>query len=201
VQSWLILVGILALAVPTIGAAPVRPNRERPPEESATPRVVIDTNLGNVVIELYADKAPITVKNFLQYVDDKHYDGTIVHRVIPNFMIQGGGYAAGMNEKKTRDPIKIESANGLSNERGSIAVARAANPDSGTAQFFINLVNNRQLDRANSPDGAGYCVFGKVVSGMEIVDRIAQAPTGQQGVHANVPMPDVVIRSMRRVAR
>jgi cyclophilin family peptidyl-prolyl cis-trans isomerase len=198
-ESYATAMLILALTAP-LGAAPIRPNRDKPQEESATPRVVLDTNLGNIVIELYADKAPISVNNFLQYVDAQHYDGTIVHRVIPSFMIQGGGFATGMNEKKARDPIKNESANGLSNERGSIAVARAANPDSGTAQFFINLVNNQRLDRANSPDKAGYCVFGKVVSGMEVVDRIAQAPTGQQGAHANVPTPEVVIRSMRRVA-
>jgi cyclophilin family peptidyl-prolyl cis-trans isomerase len=202
VQRWLTLVGIAALSATTLGAAPIRPNREKPQEESGTPRVVIDTSLGNIVIELYADKAPISVKNFLQYVDDQHYDGTIVHRVIPNFMIQAGGYITGMNEKKTRDPIKNESAIGLSNTRGSIAVARAAAPDSGTAQFFINLVDNQHLDRAaNSPDNAGHCVFAKVVSGMDVVDRIAKAPAGQQGGHFSVPIPDVVIRSMRRVPR
>lgn len=185
----------------TLAAAPVRlPHGHAQPPPSSTPRVVVETNLGDIVIELYADKAPITVNNFLQYVDEKHYDNTLFHRVIPNFMIQGGGFVPGLKEKKTREPIKNEGKNGLKNERGSIAMARTANPDSATAQFFINVVNNRSLDPGGL-DPHGYCVFGKVVSGMDVVDRIAQAPAGQQGGHGDVPMPDVVIRSMRRVTK
>ena len=161
----------------------------------------MNTTLGTISFELFDEDAPKTVANFKKLAGENFYHGVIFHRVIPDFMIQGGGFVPGLKEKKTRDPIKNESANGMSNERGTIAVARAANPDSGTAQFFINLVDNQRLDRANSPDKAGYCVFGKVVSGLDVVERIAQAPTGQQGGHANVPMPDVVIRSVRRVPR
>jgi len=156
--------------------------------DKRTPRVVMETNHGRIVIELYADKAPITVKSFLQYVDDQYYDGTIFHRVIAEFMIQGGGHVPGMNEKKTREPIKNESANGLANERGTIALARMANPDSGTAQFFINTKDNRFLDRDKSADKIGYCVFGRVVEGMDVVDRIRRVPTGQQAGHGNVSL-------------
>ena len=169
--------------------------------DKRTPRVVMETNHGRIVIELYADKAPITVKSFLQYVDDQYYDGTIFHRVIAEFMIQGGGHVPGMNEKKTREPIKNESANGLANERGTIALARMANPDSGTAQFFINTKDNRFLDRDKSADKIGYCVFGRVVEGMDVVDRIRRVPTGQQAGHGNVPVQDVIVRSLRRFAR
>jgi cyclophilin family peptidyl-prolyl cis-trans isomerase len=171
---------------------------EQPLEPKSSSRVVMETSLGQIVIELEADKAPITVRNFLQYVDDKHYDGMIFHRVIPGFMIQGGGMVPGMMEKPGRAPIKNESANGLSNLRGAIAVARAANPDSGTSQFFINCKDNAFLDRDRSPDKAGYCVFGKVVEGMDIVDKIRQVQTGQRGGHSDVPLEDVVIRSVRR---
>ena len=169
--------------------------------DKRTPRVVMETNHGRIVIELYADKAPITVKSFLQYVDDQYYDGTIFHRVIAEFMIQGGGHVPGMNEKKTREPIKNESANGLANERGTIALARMANPDSGTAQFFINTKDNRFLDRDKSADKIGYCVFGRVVEGMDVVDRIRRVPTGQQAGHSTVPVQDVIVRSLRRFAR
>jgi cyclophilin family peptidyl-prolyl cis-trans isomerase len=154
-----------------------------------------------MVIELYADKAPISVKNFLQYVDDRFYDGTIFHRVIANFMIQGGGYVPGLKEKPGREPIKNEAANGLSNERGTVAMARTGVPDSATSQFYINTVNNKGLDRANAPDKVGYCVFGKVVEGMDTVDRIRAANTGQAGGHNDVPKQDVMILSIRRVGR
>src|ERR1051325_5837141 len=130
--------------------------------QGKNPRVVVETSAGKIVVELYADKAPMTVKNFLQYVNDKHYDGTIFHRVIKDFMIQGGGMEPGLKEKKTRDPIKNESDNGLSNERGTIAMARTAVPDSATAQFFINVKDNNFLDRAKARDKVGYAVFGKV---------------------------------------
>jgi len=160
--------------------------------------VVMETSLGTVKIRLYPDKAPETVKNFLTYVDDKFYDGTQFHRVIPNFMIQGGGFDAQMTEKPGRPPIRNESANGLTNKRGSIAVARAADADSGTSQFYFNVKDNSFLDRANAPDRAGYCVFGEVVEGMNIVDAITQVATGDKPPHSNVPLQPVLIRTVRR---
>jgi cyclophilin family peptidyl-prolyl cis-trans isomerase len=193
------IVGFVLWA-PSLAAVPYRP-RDGEPTYSATPRVVMETNHGRIVIELYAEKAPITVKNFLQYVDDKHYDETIFHRVIADFMIQGGGYAPGMKEKATRDPIKNEAGNGLSNERGAIAAARTVAPDSATAQFYINTKDNKFLDRANSADKIGYCVFGKVVEGMDVIDQIRKVATGQQNGHGDVPTQDVVIRSVRRLGR
>lgn len=165
------------------------------------PIVVMETSKGVIKIELFADKAPITVKNFLKYVDDKHYDGTIFHRVIDGFMIQGGGYTPGMNEKSTRPPIKNEATNGLSNRRGTIAMARTNDPDSATAQFFINVVDNPNLDRREG--SAGYCVFGKVIEGMDVVDAIRSVPTrdvqrGGRILWEAVPVEDIVIRSARR---
>lgn len=160
------------------------------------PVVVIDTNLGALKVELDPEKAPITVKNFLRYVDDKFYDGTIFHRVIlrntPG-MIQGGGLEPGLREKKAREPIKNESGNGLSNKRGTIAMARTAAPDSATAQFYINHRDNTYLDGA--PGQPGYAVFGRVIEGMDVVDRIAAVETGPR----DIPLKDVVIRSIRRV--
>jgi len=162
------------------------------------PVVVIDTSLGKIKVELYADKAPGTVKNFLSYVDDKFYDGTIFHRVIPSFMVQGGGFTPDLKEKKTKDPIKNESDNGVANERGTIAMARTSEPDSATSQFFINVRDNAFLDRAKSRDGVGYCVFGKVIEGMDVVDKIKDVETTSQGVFENVPKKEVVIKSIRR---
>jgi cyclophilin family peptidyl-prolyl cis-trans isomerase len=167
--------------------------------QDKNPRVVMETSMGKVTIELYADKAPISVKNFLQYVDDKHYDGTIFHRVIPDFMVQGGGFEPGLKEKKTREPIKNESTNNLSNERGTIAMARTNVPDSATSQFFINTVDNKGLDRAKARDKVGYAVFGKVVEGMDVVDKIRAVKTGTQMGHDDVPREDVMIKSIRRV--
>ena len=167
--------------------------------QDKNPRVIMDTSAGKVTIELFADKAPITVKNFLQYADDKHYDGTIFHRVIADFMIQGGGMEAGLKEKKTRDPIKNESTNGLANERGTLAMARTNVPDSATSQFFINVKDNPFLNRAGA--NAGYAVFGKVVEGMDVVDQIRRVKTGDVGGHENVPLQDVVIRSVRRATK
>jgi cyclophilin family peptidyl-prolyl cis-trans isomerase len=134
---------------------------------ASPPRVTLSTSKGEIVVELYPDKAPATVKSFLAYVDEKFYDGTIFHRVIPGFMIQGGGFTADMNQKATHAPVKNEAANGLSNVRGSIAMARTSDPHSATAQFFVNLKDNTFLDRAQAQDGWGYTVFGKVVSGMD----------------------------------
>ncbi len=156
--------------------------------------VHLDTSLGEIVIQLDAAKAPKTVINFVDYVKAGHYDGTIFHRVIPNFMIQGGGMTPEMQEKPKRAPIPLESRNGLSNVRGSVAMARTSIPDSATAQFFINIKDNAFLDAANSPDGNGYAVFGKVVSGMDVVDKIWAVPTTTKGPYQNVPVTPVIIR-------
>ncbi len=152
------------------------------------------TSKGDVIISLDGAKAPGTVANFLAYVDSGFYDGTIFHRVIPGFMIQGGGFNPGMSQKKTRTPIKNESTNGLSNLRGTIAMARTSDPDSATAQFFINLVDNKGLDRKGpGAQAAGYCVFGHVVSGLEAVDAIAACATGSKPPYDDVPIEDVLI--------
>ncbi len=165
---------------------------------AANPVVVMDTSMGPITIELFEDKAPVTVKNFLNYVDKKHYDGTIFHRVISDFMIQGGGFEPGMKQKATDKPIKNESGNGLSNTRGTIAMARTSDPDSATAQFYINVVDNAPLDKAKARDGVGYCVFGKVIEGMDVVDKIRAVKTDSKGGHQNVPIQDVTIKSVRR---
>ena len=152
------------------------------------------TNHGNIDIELNFDKAPATAQNFQQYAEDGFYNGTIFHRVIPGFMIQGGGMASGMKEKQTRAPIANEADNGLKNARGSIAMARTSDPHSASAQFFINLVDNHFLDHTSKTNaGWGYAVFGKVVAGMDIVDKIATVKTGRSGMHRDVPLEDVVI--------
>jgi len=163
------------------------------------PTVVIKTSLGDITVELAADKAPETVKNFLQYVDDKFYDRTIFHRVISSFMIQGGGFDAGLVKKATRAAIANEAKNGLSNARGTIAMARTSDPDSATAQFFINVKDNAALDRSgDGPQGAGYAVFGKVTEGMDVVDKIKAVPTGMKSGMNDVPTTPVVIESVRR---
>lgn len=164
----------------------------------ANPQVLIKTSKGEIVVELYPAKAPATVENFLKYVDDKHYDNTIFHRVIGNFMIQGGGFTADMNQKPTRAPIKLESQNGLKNSAGWIAMARTSVPDSATSQFFINVVDNSMLNHPQ-PDGHGYAVFGKVVKGMDTVEAIKAVRTGSSGMHRDVPAEPVVIQSMSRV--
>ena len=156
------------------------------------PKVRLATSAGDIVLELYTDKAPKSVENFLQYVRDKHYDGTVFHRVIDGFMIQGGGFTADLQQKPTRAPIPLEASNGLKNDRGTIAMARTPNPNSATAQFFINLVNNNALN-APSPDGHGYAVFGKVTSGMDVVEKIKGVAVGNQGPHQNVPKTPVTI--------
>jgi len=156
-------------------------------------KVKFATSAGDIVVELDAAKAPKTVANFVEYVKAGHYDGTIFHRVIPNFMIQGGGMTPDMKEKATRAPIPLESGNGLDNLRGTLAMARTMDPNSATAQFFINVVDNGFLNKAQSRDGNGYAVFGKVVSGMEVVDKIRAVPTGNKGMHQNVPLEPVLI--------
>lgn len=164
------------------------------------PTVLIKTNLGDIKVELYPEKAPETVKNFLQYVNDGFYSHTIFHRVINGFMIQGGGFTADMKQKPVRAPIKIESNNGLSNKRGSIAMARTNDPNSATAQFFINVVDNKMLDYTSSDArGYGYTVFGQVVEGMDTVDKIRKVKTGYKGVFADVPSETVEILEVKEV--
>ena len=160
-------------------------------------KATIETSMGSITLELDDAKAPVTVANFLAYAKDGHYDGTIFHRVIPNFMIQGGGFTKEMDQKKTNDPIKNEADNGLKNLRGTIAMARTMVVDSATSQFFINLVDNGFLDfRGPHPSMYGYAVFGKVTSGMDVVDKIAAVRTGNHGMHQNVPVEPVTIKKV-----
>ena len=164
------------------------------------PNVLIETSFGNIELELDADKAPETVANFMAYVEDGFYNGTIFHRVIPGFMIQGGGFDSDMVPKPTKAAIKIEADNGLSNDRGAIAMARTNDPNSATSQFFINHRDNAFLNHsAPTPQGWGYAVFGKVTSGMEVVDKIADVATGNQAGHADVPLEPVVINSITEI--
>jgi peptidyl-prolyl cis-trans isomerase B (cyclophilin B) len=169
--------------------------------ETATtnnPTVLMSTSAGAVRVELFSDKAPITVKNFLTYVEDKFYDGLIFHRVIPGFMIQGGGFDPNMQQKATRSPIKNEATNGVKNKIGTLSMARTNVVDSATAQFFINVKDNDFLDhRSTSPDGFGYAVFGQVVEGLDVVQKIEKVKTGNRGLHQNVPVEPVVIHSVR----
>ena len=161
------------------------------------PMVVIKTSKGEIKLELFADKSPVTVENFLQYVKDGHYDGTVFHRVIDGFMVQGGGMDANMKEKKTRAPIKNEASNGVSNKKYTVAMARTNDPNSATAQFFSNLVDNDFLDP--NPRSAGYAVFGQVSAGNEIVDAIGKVKTGNKGFHQDVPVEPIVIESVKIV--
>ena len=175
-------------------------------EQAPNPRVLMKTSDGDITIELFADKAPVTVQNFLQYAEDGYYDGTVFHRVISNFMIQGGGFTAALEEKSTREPIINESRNKLHNTRGTLAMARTSDPDSATAQFFINQRSNLRLDW--SPGKDGYAVFGEVIDGMQVVDIIALSDTGSaqaqttQGpaVFQDVPVKPVVILSVSRLS-
>ena len=182
-----LLTGALLMSAPADGSA-----------AGAAPKVRMKTSLGDVVIELYPEKAPKTVANFLKYVDDGFYSDTIFHRVIPGFMIQGGGFEKNMSQKKTREPIELESRNGLKNDRGTIAMARTSVPNSATAQFFINTVNNNGLNYPQ-PDGNGYAVFGKVIEGLDTVDKIAGVKTGRAGMHGDVPVEPVIIESVERI--
>jgi cyclophilin family peptidyl-prolyl cis-trans isomerase len=189
---WVILLGLLGPVSANEIRQDVQPVSEAVFQDKKVVVVIFDTSKGKFKAELNAEKAPISVKNFLQYVDEKHYDGTIFHRVIPGFMIQGGGMEPGLKEKKTHDPIKNESGNGLSNVRGTLAMARTPALDSATSQFFINVVDNPNLDKGK------YAVFGKVIEGMDVVDAIRKVPTAQRGGHGDVPVDDVVIKSIRR---
>jgi peptidyl-prolyl cis-trans isomerase B (cyclophilin B) len=175
---------ILALILGTLSARAERSN----------PLVKLETSMGDITLELYPDKAPATVANFLQYVKDGFFNGTIFHRVINGFMIQGGGFDANMSQKTTREPIKNEADNGLTNDAYTIAMARTMDPNSATAQFFINVADNRALNHTGkTPQGWGYAVFGKVVKGKEVVDKIKAVPAANQGMHQNVPVSPVTI--------
>lgn len=168
--------------------------------DNANPKVIMKTSMGDITIELYPDKAPATVKNFFSYVDEKFYDGTIFHRVMKGFMIQGGGLTADFKSKPAKPAIKNEAANKLKNKRGTIAMARMPAKDSATCQFFINHVDNPGLDhRDNTPEGYGYAVFGKVIKGMDVVDAIANVKIMTRSGRANVPRETITIISIRRV--
>lgn len=169
--------GLTLAASGTVGAQTVR----------------LSTTLGDIELELHPDKAPATVANFLAYVKARHFDGLIFHRVIANFMVQTGGYTADLKQRPTRPPIPLESDNGLSNTRGSVAMARTADPRSATSQFYINVVDNPFLDKPNARDGQGYAVFATVTAGMDVVDQIRAVPTTAQGVFANLPNPTITI--------
>ncbi len=193
--------------LPLIGALVVALSMTEDASAANNPQVAIKTSLGEIVVELYPDKAPKSVENFLQYVKDGFYAGTIFHRVIGNFMIQGGGFtgdfyksAPGFGQKKTRNPIPIESQNGLKNDRGWLAMARTSDPNSATAQFFINTVDNPGLNHPQ-PDGFGYAVFGKVIKGMEVVDAIRGVATVTRGPFRDVPAEPVTIESVSVVGR
>jgi cyclophilin family peptidyl-prolyl cis-trans isomerase len=181
---------VLAITLPVAGAP-------LPEKFRQSDTVVIETSMGDIKVKLYKDRAPETVANFLRYVDDRSYENTVFHRVIPNFMIQGGGFNSEMVERRTHPPVKNESANGLSNQRGTIAAARTVDPDSATSQFYINQKDNPFVDA--QPGKPGYCVFGIVVEGMDVVDRIAGVATGSRGIHNDVPLQPIVIKAVRRV--
>ncbi len=168
--------------------------------QGAAPRVKLATSAGDIVVELAPEKAPKTVANFLQYVREKHYDGTVFHRVIDGFMIQGGGFTADMRQKPTRAPVPLEASNGLKNARYTIAMARTGDPNSATSQFFINVKDNTMLDAPN-PDGYGYTVFGKVVAGADVVDKIRAVQTGNKSGMQNVPLDTITIQSATVVAK
>jgi len=187
-KKLLVLAASLALSLPV--SLPAR---------AANPLVEMKTSLGTIVVELDEARAPKTVANFMQYAKDGFYNGTVFHRVIPDFMIQGGGFEPGMKEKTTRPPIENEAKNGLKNETGTLAMARKPDPHSASAQFFINLKNNTFLDYPGR-DGWGYAVFGRVTKGMDVVEKIAKVPTGNAGGHQNVPTMAVVIESVKPLA-
>jgi peptidyl-prolyl cis-trans isomerase B (cyclophilin B) len=170
------------------------------PAEPANPRVKLETSKGTIVIELDPTKAPVTVGNFLEYVKSGFYDGTIFHRVMAGFMVQGGGFTERMQQKPTREAIVNESANGLLNKRGTLAMARTPDPNSASSQFFINLVDNAFLNKSQAQDGVGYCVFGKVVDGMSVVDAIAGVKTGRVGGFQDVPLEPVLLKKATLVA-
>ncbi|WP_414675506.1 peptidylprolyl isomerase [Methylocaldum sp.] len=187
--SKIVFVSLLSLTLPSIAA-------EKPKMNEPAPQVKLETNLGDVILKLDSAKAPTTVENFLTYVKEGHYDGTIFHRVIPNFMAQGGGYTEDFKQKPTHKSIKNEADNGLKNKRGTIAMARTPDPNSATSQFFINFVDNTFLDyKSSTPQGWGYAVFGEVTGGLDVVDKMAKIPTGSGGPMAtDVPQTPIIIQ-------
>ncbi len=189
-----LVLGSVSLSV----QASAQPTPAPAPAAKPNPRVTLDTSKGKITIELDEKAAPNTVKNFLKYVDDKHYDGVIFHRVIPNFMVQTGGFTPDMKQKPTKGQIKNESNNGVRNERGTLAMARMSEPHTASSQFFINLKDNRSLD--HSPRGWGYTVFGRVVEGMDVVDSIATVRTTTKGPHGDVPVEPVTIKKASMAA-
>jgi cyclophilin family peptidyl-prolyl cis-trans isomerase len=196
----LAILGILTINVYGKENEIVKSNNKKEKKMNETVKVKMETTLGNIVIELYPDKAPISVENFLKYVDGGFYSGTIFHRVIKDFVIQGGGFTENMVQKPTRTPIKNESTNGLKNDRGTIAMARTMIIDSATSQFYINLKNNDFLNhRDNSPQGYGYAVFGKVIEGMDVVDKIGSVQTGVVNGMSDVPLKPVIIKNIQRL--
>ena len=204
-MTWCLILGLAAaMAAPAQGEAeagtPDMPAPEETQQAEETDMVVIKTSLGDIKVKLAADKAPLTVANFLSYAEAGHYNGTIFHRVIDGFMIQGGGFDANMRQKPTTAPIKNEAANGLANKRGTLAMARTMVVDSATSQFFINVKDNAFLDfQAPTPQGFGYCVFGEVVEGMDVVDRIKGVRTGMKAGMSDVPLETVEILSVSKV--
>jgi peptidyl-prolyl cis-trans isomerase B (cyclophilin B) len=189
-------------AKPSPTAKPVAPTPAEAQAKGGNPVVLMKTSFGNIKIELWEDKTPITVKNFLRYVDEKFYDGTIFHRVMPDFMIQGGGFTPDMKEKNSHEPIENEAKSDVKNERGTLAMARTGVVDSATAQFFINVVDNTFLNhRDETPRGFGYAVFGKVLEGMDVVDKIKAVPTTTKGPYENVPSQPVVIESVTKAGK
>jgi len=189
---------ILLLSLPATAQQAGPETEAANPFEKELPTVILHTSLGDITVELYADQAPVSVDNFLAYVRDGHYDGTVFHRVISDFMIQGGGFTPDFERRETRDPIVNEADNGLSNERGTIAMARTNQPHSATAQFFINVVDNPALDHRGKASGRtwGYAVFGRVTEGMDVVDEIRFVPTAARGAHQNAPVEPVIIESV-----
>jgi cyclophilin family peptidyl-prolyl cis-trans isomerase len=173
------------------------PPVQAPAPAPGNPVVVVSTTMGEITLELFKDQAPVSVENFVQYARERFYDGTIFHRVKSGYVVQGGGYTAQMVEKSTRPPILNEATNGLKNARGTVAMARMRALRSATSQFYINLANNRELDhRGYSPDEFGYAVFGRVIAGMDVVDKIAATPTGPSGDHEDVPLTPIVIQKV-----
>lgn len=193
------IVAVLAAGLLTVRCTKAEEGRPMNPDN---PQVLLKTSMGAIRLELFEDKAPVTVKNFLQYVESGHYDGTIFHRVIPSFMIQGGGFTPEMKQKDTRDPIRNEAANGLENDDLTVAMARTSVVDSATAQFFINVKDNDFLNHKDkTPQGYGYAVFGKVIEGADVVEKIEGVPTGAKFGHQDVPLDPVVIESAERVEK
>ena len=199
-RNKLLLIAAFAIGL-CVGLQPAFSGEKRMTSET-NPIVIMETSEGVVKIELNSDKAPVTVENFLKYVDEKYYDGTIFHRVIPNFMVQGGGFTENMQEKENHAPIKNEASNGLRNDTGTIAMARTSVVDSATSQFFINVNDNEFLNHQNeTPRGYGYAVFGKVIDGMDVVRKIEKVKTTHVGPHGDVPATPVVINKIRRLEK